>query len=162
VITGRSLDRLCCRLRLMVLTSARAVGLNSAQPVNQPLTMNDKYEKSVFPGHHVSVGSHAAKRTPLQAFQAASTFQQQGLHDQAEPLYRRVLRQDRNHFGSLYNLGLILLQRGRADEAVSLFRKACYQKPNNPDAHNNLGVALQALKRPEQAVEHHRKAHCRI
>jgi tetratricopeptide (TPR) repeat protein len=120
--------------------------------------MIGKYEKLVFPGHHVSVGSHAANLAPLQAFQAASAFQQQGLLDQAEPLYRRVLRRDRNHFASLYNLGLILLQRDSVEEAVSLFRKACYQKPNNPDAHNNLGVALQALKRPEQAVEHHRKA----
>jgi len=120
--------------------------------------MIGKYEESVFPGHHVSLGAHAASLAPSQTFQAASAFQEQGLFDQAEPLYRRVLRQDRNHFASLYNLGLILLQRGRVEEAVSLFRKACYQKPNNPDAHNNLGVALQALKRPEQAVEHHRKA----
>ena len=78
---------------------------------------------------------------PLQAFQAALAFHQQGLHDQAEPLYRRVLRQDRTHFDSLHNLGLILLERGNADEAASLIRRACYQRPNNPEAQNSLGVA---------------------
>jgi tetratricopeptide (TPR) repeat protein len=95
---------------------------------------------------------------PLQAFQAALAFHQQGLHNQAEPLYRRVLRHDRNHFDSLHNLGLILLERGKADEAASLIRRACYQRPNNPEAQNSLGVVLQALKQPARAVEHHRKA----
>jgi tetratricopeptide (TPR) repeat protein len=120
--------------------------------------MIDKYEKLVFAAHSGVVPPRATAHSPLQAFQAASSLQQQGLLDQAEPLYRRVLRKDRNHFGSLYNLGLILLHRGRVDEATNLFRRACYQRPNSPEAHINLGVALQALKRPEQAVEHHRKA----
>jgi tetratricopeptide (TPR) repeat protein len=120
--------------------------------------MIDKFEKSVVPSRPVFIGQRPATRAPLQAFQAAVAFHQQGLHDQAEPLYRRALRQDRTHFDCLHNLGLILLERGRVDEAVSLIRKACYQRPSNPEAQNSLGVALQTLKQPERAIEHHRKA----
>jgi tetratricopeptide (TPR) repeat protein len=118
----------------------------------------DVSEKLVFPPEAAFVGPRAATLSPLQTFQSAFALHQQGLHDQAEPLYRRVLRQNRNHFDSLHNLGLILLERRSVDEAVSLIRKACYQQPNNPDARNSLGVALQALKQPARAIEHHRKA----
>jgi tetratricopeptide (TPR) repeat protein len=118
----------------------------------------DISEKLVVPPQTAFVGSHAATLSPLQTFQSAFALHQQGLHDQAEPLYRRVLRQNRNHFDSLHNLGLILLERGSVDEGISLIRKACYQRPNNPEAQNSLGVALQALKQPARAIEHHRKA----
>jgi tetratricopeptide (TPR) repeat protein len=126
--------------------------------ISWSVTMIDKFEKSVFPSRPVSIGQRPATHTPFQAFQAAVAFHQQGLRDQAEPLYRRALRQDRNHFDSLHNLGLILLEWGSVDEAVSLIRKACYQRPKNPEAQNSLGVALQALKQPARAIEHHRKA----
>ena len=116
--------------------------------------MIDKFEKSDLFRHPVRAARHA----PPQAFRAAFAFHQQGLPDQAEPLYRRALRQNHNHFDSLHNLGLILLERGSVDEAVRLLRRACYQQPNNPDAQNSLGVALQALKQPERAIEHHRTA----
>jgi tetratricopeptide (TPR) repeat protein len=120
--------------------------------------MIDKIEKLVFPSYPASGGQHAASRAPSQSFRAAFAFQQQGQYDKAEPLYRMVLRQDRNHFDSLHNLGLILLQRGSADEAFNLLRRACYQRPNDPDAQNSLGAALQALNRAERAVKHHTKA----
>jgi tetratricopeptide (TPR) repeat protein len=120
--------------------------------------MIDKFEKSVVPSRPVFIGQRRVALAPLQAFQAAVAFHQQGLHDQAEPLYRRALRHDRNHFDCLHNLGLILLERGSVDEAISLIRKACHQRPNNPEAQNSLGVALQALKQPARAIEHHRKA----
>lgn len=81
--------------------------------VNQPLTMIDKYGKLVFPGDPAFVGPHAAGLSPLQTFQSAFALHQQGLNDQAGPLFRRVLRQDCNHFHCLHSLGLILLQRGR-------------------------------------------------
>src|SRR5215472_13293579 len=106
----------------------------------------------------VFIGQRRATLVPSEAFQAALAFHHQGLHDQAEPLYRRVLKRDRNHFDALHNLGLILLERGSAAEAVSLIRKACYQRPNDPEAQNSLGVALQALKQPGRAIEHHKKA----
>ena len=120
--------------------------------------MIDISEKLVFPPQTAFVGPHAATLSPLQTYQSALAFHQQGLHDQAELLYRRVLGQNRNNFDALHNLGLVLLERGRVDEAVSLIRKACYHRPNNPDAHNSLGVALQAQKQPARAIEHHRKA----
>jgi tetratricopeptide (TPR) repeat protein len=118
----------------------------------------DISEKMVFPAQTPFVGPHAARVSLLQTFQVAFDFHRQGLNLEAERLYRRVLRRDRNHFDALHNLGLILLHRGDVDAAVGLLRKACYQKPNNPDAQNSLGTALQALKRPERAIEHHRKA----
>ena len=105
--------------------------------------------ESVFPPRPVFIGQRPAIAAPLQAFQAALAFHHQGLHDQAEPLYRRVLKRDRDHFDSLHNLGLILLERGRAEEAVS---------PDYPEAQNSLGVALLALKQPARAIEHHKKA----
>ena len=120
---------------------------------------NDRQIREVgFSPRPVSTGQRPATHALLQAFQAAVAFHQQGLHDQAEPLYRRVLRQDRNHFDSLHNLGLILLERGSVHEAVSLIRRACYQRPRNPQSQNGVGVALQALKQPARAIAHHRKA----
>jgi tetratricopeptide (TPR) repeat protein len=120
--------------------------------------MIDKFENLDFHAQPFFIGQRPATYAPSQAFEAAVAFHPQGLHDQAEPLYRRALRLDRNHFDSLHNLGLILLERGSVDEAVSLIRKACYQRPNNPEAQNSLGVALQARKQPARAIEHHRKA----
>jgi Tfp pilus assembly protein PilF len=84
-----------------------------------------KFGEPLIPPRPVFIGQRRAAPAPLQAFQAVA-FHQQGRHDQAKPLYRRVLRQDRNHFDSLQNLGLILLERGSVDKAVSLIRKACY------------------------------------
>ena len=86
----------------------------------------------VFRPHRTFVGPHAAVLAPSKAYQAKFAFYQQGLHDQAEPLYQAVLRQDRNHFPSLYNLGLILLQRGKVDEALSLFPQGVLPKAEQP------------------------------
>jgi len=130
----------------------------SGEEIDRSVIMIDESGESVFPPRPVFIGQRPAIAAPLQAFQAALAFHQQGLHDQAEPLYRRVLKRDRDHFDSLHNLGLILLERGRAEEAVGLIRRACYQRPNNPEARNSLGVALQALKQPARAIEHHKKA----
>jgi hypothetical protein len=55
-----------------------------------------------FPPRPVFIGQRPAIAAPLQAFQAALAFHRQGLHDLAEPLYRRVLKRDRDHFDSLH------------------------------------------------------------
>jgi tetratricopeptide (TPR) repeat protein len=95
---------------------------------------------------------------PLQAFQQAVAFQNQGRFWEAEQLYQIVLKGDDRHFGAVYRLGLIRLQQHKFDEAVRLFRRAVKIDKNSADAHHYLGFALTAFGRPEEAVRYYEKA----
>ena len=68
--------------------------------------------------------------------QAANRF------DAAEQIYRQVLALDPDHFETLNNLGLALLEQGRLPEAGGLIRHALQLRPDSADARFNLGKVL--------------------
>ncbi len=95
---------------------------------------------------------------PVNAFQAAVRFHQQGRLQEAEQFYKAQLRVTPNHFDSLHSLALVSAQRGDLKAAKRLTLKALGRNTNSAEAYNTLGYILQALGRPEEAVLAYRKA----
>jgi tetratricopeptide (TPR) repeat protein len=87
-----------------------------------------------------------------QSIQQALTFHQQGRLDEAEKLYTRVLKAQRDNFDALHLLGMLNHQRGKAGEAYRLITAALKVQPRSPDALSNLALVLHALKRSGEAL----------
>ena len=68
--------------------------------------------------------------------------QRAGRLDEAEALYREVLRQQPDNADALHFLGVIFGQRGDAAAAVDAIRRATALRPDAPAFHSNLGKAL--------------------
>ena len=76
----------------------------------------------------------------------------------AENLYKKILRTNPNHFGSIFYLGTLFVQIKRFDLAKSLLQKAIQIKINYAPAHSNLGGTLKELGEYEEAIDHCQKA----
>lgn len=63
----------------------------------------------------------------------------------ASELYREILRQRPDHYGSLINLGVLEFERGKMHEAVRLFTRAQRIHPSATECCFNLGKALFQL-----------------
>jgi protein O-GlcNAc transferase len=86
-----------------------------------------------------------------QVFQRAVALHEQGELDQAEQLYRAVLKNDLNNVGSLYNLGILSFQRGKYDDAVELNCEVLRRSPDFAAPYNTLAVSLRHLGRLKEA-----------
>lgn len=75
--------------------------------------------------------------------QRAVALHQQGALELAEPIYRRVLSAQPDHFDALHLLGVIARQRGDSAQAIGLISQAIAIDPNHAIAHCNLGASLQ-------------------
>jgi tetratricopeptide (TPR) repeat protein len=93
-----------------------------------------------------------------QAFDAAVARHRAGRLDEAEQLYRAVLKVEPGHFGAIHYLGLVCTQQHKFDEALTLLQQAVAIEPNSAEARTNLGIALAALGRPEDAVTQYQRA----
>jgi tetratricopeptide (TPR) repeat protein len=87
-----------------------------------------------------------------QALAEALGLHRQGRLDEAERLYNRVLKAQRDHFDALHLLGMLQHQRGRSGEAYRLVKAALKVDPRSPDALSNLALVLHALKRDNEAL----------
>ena len=87
-----------------------------------------------------------------QALAEALTLHRQGQFDEAERLYNRVLKAQRDHFDALHLLGMLQHQRGRSGEAYRLINAALKVDPRSADALSNLALVLHALKRDDEAI----------
>jgi tetratricopeptide (TPR) repeat protein len=87
-----------------------------------------------------------------QSLAQALALHRQGRLDEAEKLYTRVLKAERNHFDALHLLGMLQHQRGKAGEAYRLINAALKVNPRSPDALSNLALVLHALKRDDEAL----------
>ena len=75
--------------------------------------------------------------------QQAVTVHQEGKLEEAEKLYREILKTNPNHLDANNNLGVLLKDTGRLDEAEASYKKAIELKPDYAEAYNNLGITLQ-------------------
>jgi tetratricopeptide (TPR) repeat protein len=89
---------------------------------------------------------------PGQSIQQALALHQQGRLDEAEKLYTRVLKAQRDNFDALHLLGMLNQQRGKAGEAYRLLSAALKVQPRSPDALSNFALVLHSLKRSDEAL----------
>lgn len=76
----------------------------------------------------------------------------QGRLAEAEPIYRRVLREEPSNANALYLLGTVHFQRGEWGSASLFLRKALAADPRHPEARNNLSLVLQEQGKFEEAA----------
>lgn len=98
------------------------------------------------------------KRSGVRTLEQAAALHQGGELEEAERLYRRILKQEPRNADAIQLLGVIEHQRGNNDEAVALLTKAIEIEPGNASAHNNLGGVYSALGEDERAAIHFAKA----
>ena len=91
-------------------------------------------------------------------FQSAMAALQLGKFEDAERLFKTVLRVEPKHFGALNLIGVVLMQCGRFAEAENYFGRALQQNPRSDATLYNYGIVLKALKRPIEALEQFDKA----
>jgi tetratricopeptide (TPR) repeat protein len=88
----------------------------------------------------------------------AAEHQKDGRWEEAEQLYREVLRNNPTHVDAMRLLGNVTLQTGRIYQAERLFRRAVANAPDFVQAHIDLGTALKKQSRLEEAIEQFRQA----
>jgi len=107
-----------------------------------------------MPAHRTT--PHASK---LEAkFRHALDLHQQGKRQQANKLYRSVLKAKPDHSGALHYLGLLSHQDGNSEAAIRLISSAIERQPDYFDAVMNLGNVLQKQERYADAAECYRQA----
>ena len=82
----------------------------------------------------------------------------QGRFDEAEKLYREVLKKRPKDVLALHYVGVILHHRGAFDEAITSIRKSLALNQNSPEAHSNLGLALAAQCKLDEAIDCYRRS----
>jgi predicted TPR repeat methyltransferase len=88
---------------------------------------------------------------PEQAFALATERHRLGELDDAELVYRTLLKRWPDHADVLSQLGVLEHQRGRHDEALALLRRALERAPERSGIWNNLGTVLLRLKQVDEA-----------
>ena len=83
---------------------------------------------------------------------------QAGRLQEAEAIYKTILKEQPRHAGALHLLGVIAHQVGKHEMAVNLIDKAININPNVPDFYNNCGAAYRALHKNELAIGHYEQA----
>ena len=96
--------------------------------------------------------------TIKETFVSALQNQQKNNLQVAENLYKKILKTDPNHFGSIFYLGTLLVQTKRFELAKPLLYKATQINPNYAAAHNNLGAVLKELGEYQNAINCCQKA----
>jgi predicted TPR repeat methyltransferase len=87
------------------------------------------------------------------AIEDAKAVHRQGRLDEAEALYRQLLRLLPGHPDLTHFHGLLLFQRHRSDEALALVRRSIELQPKVAAWHNNLGNMLLDKQQPAEAAE---------
>jgi predicted O-linked N-acetylglucosamine transferase (SPINDLY family) len=85
-------------------------------------------------------------------FEQAVELHRAGQVGRAEPLYRRVIKQEPQHGDALFLLGVIMLNSERLKEACALLERAVRVAPNNDTFLSNLGVVYARLGRLREAT----------
>jgi protein O-GlcNAc transferase len=92
------------------------------------------------------------------AMDSALGHQQAGNLQQAEELYRKILREQPGNAQAAFRLGAIFRAKGMLDEAVTYYRKTVELNPKDADAYTDLGSTLQARGQTDEAIPCYQKA----
>jgi protein O-GlcNAc transferase len=112
-----------------------------------------------IPPQRASVGTAPRVQAQIQARCAeALALHRAGRLEEAEALYRTVLRSAPDHPDALSLLGLLRLQAQDPTEAASLLQRAVRVRPGQAEVHADLGDAQQALGQMEEALTSYRQA----
>lgn len=106
-------------------------------------------------GNRISLKRGAANE---QLLQQAVSLHQQGHLDEAEALYRKILRSDPPNHRALNLLGLAGFQRGHHADAIRHLSRAARLAPTVAKYHYDLGVVTQTQGDLSQSVEHYETA----
>ncbi len=87
----------------------------------------------------------------------AVKLHQAGNLQQAEQLYRQVLRVDPRQPDALNLLGVLANQVGKPEAGIELIAQAVALKPAEPEFHNNLAAAHKAAGNVAEAITHYRE-----
>jgi len=90
--------------------------------------------------------------------QRALTLHQQGNLEEAERLYRDILRDEPGNAIATHYLGMVAWHRGDTGEAERLMHAALAADPTIPDFHSNLGLLMRDTRRLDAAIACYRKA----
>jgi tetratricopeptide (TPR) repeat protein len=99
-----------------------------------------------------------ALSVPLLIVLGAMTWQQAGIYQDAEMLWRDTVKKNPNAWIAHNNLGNVLKSQGKVPEAIEHYEQALRIKPDSAEAHNNLGIALQNLGKVPEAIGHYEQA----
>jgi protein O-GlcNAc transferase len=99
----------------------------------------------------------AASAAASQLNQAVA-LHQAGRLDEAESLYRQIVKQVPGQFDATHLLGVIALQRGDLANAEALIGQALASRPKDAAALNNLGTTLLRARRLDEAREQFERA----
>ena len=97
-------------------------------------------------------GLNMTQMTLQQAIDLAVQNRQAGRLDQAEAIYREILRQYPNHHDVLCRLGVLAAQTARPQEAVDLIGRAIAINPTVPEYHCDLGTVFSTQGNPDQSI----------
>ena len=87
----------------------------------------------------------------------AVTAHEEGRFEEAENLYREILKIEPKNLTANYNFSVLLHKLNRLDQAEVNYKKLIELIPDYAEAHNNLGAVLVDLDRLEEAVLSYRK-----
>src|SRR6185436_8688559 len=95
--------------------------------------------------------SHSRMQETPEALDLALQHHQAGRLQEAEALYRNILRAKPDHADALHLLGVIAHQTGRHEMAVDCIARAIELNPAVAEYHGNLGEVFRVLFRPNEA-----------
>jgi predicted O-linked N-acetylglucosamine transferase (SPINDLY family) len=94
----------------------------------------------------------ARKNDLVALFLEAQTCHDTGRLDDAQVLYRQVLRKRPDHFDTLHRLGVCEYQRGNPETALQFIRRALMVDRKSAEALSNLATVLLSVSRYDEAL----------
>jgi len=88
----------------------------------------------------------------------AYEFQNQGKLDQAESIYKEILKVQPDNTTIYYNLGIICQDQQRSDEAVFYYKETLKINPNLADAYFNIAGILYSKGLFDDAISNYQRA----
>jgi len=91
------------------------------------------------------------------AIQSAIKHHRAGNLQQAEDLYKKILKKQPENVDVLHMLGVVYSDLGNYELAIKHIKKALHYNPTNYHAYYNLGNAFRDNRQPEEAIESYQK-----
>jgi len=92
------------------------------------------------------------------AIALACELQNKGEIDQAEYIYKEIIKIQPDNVSALYNLGIIFQDKAQPDEAIFYYKKALDIDANLSDANFNIGLLLHSKGLFDDAIKNYQKA----